>query len=184
MPSKIKKELTPEQVVELLHTLASTPGGDVLRVIQAAAKKRGIQVSLMGASAFRDEELKPYLDKLKFARAKSQALAEAVTAGDEAGLLAASRTMLAEKISDVLMADGEELPHKALGGLSKALQQLTSANTGSSMAAARLREFEAKEEERKAAAAALEKRKADLTKKGGLSEEAIRLIEDTVKILS
>ncbi len=183
MASKIKKELTPEQVVDLLHTLATTPGGDVLRVIQAAAKKKGIQVSLMSASAFRDEELKPYLDKLKFARAKSQALAEAVTAGDEAGLLAASRTMLAEKINDVLMADGETLPRKELAGLSKALQNLTSANTGSSMTAARLREFEARDEERQAAKQLLQEKREKLKKKGGLTAEAIELMEEHFQLL-
>ena len=182
MPSKIEKELTPAQVVDLLDALAKTPGGDVLRVIQAEAEKRGIQVSLMGASSFRDAALKPYLDKLKAARAKSEALAEAVTAGDEAGLLAASRTMLAEKINDVLMADGDELPRKELLSLSKALQGLPTANTGDRMTAARLREFEAREEERKQKAQELERRKRALVEKGGLSEEAVALMEEALKI--
>lgn len=183
MPSKIEKELTPAEVVELLDTLAKTPGGDVLRVIQAEAEKRGITVSLMGATSFRDAALKPYLDKLKSARAKSEALAEAVTAGDEAGLLAASRTMLAEKINDVLMADGDDLPRKELLSLSKALQGLTSASTGDRMTSARLRELEAKEDERKRAAAMLKERKAALTKKQGLSKEAIELMEQTFELL-
>ena len=61
MPSKIESQLTPEQVVELLETLVKTPGGHVLRVIQAEAEKRGITVSPMGASSFRDATLHPYI---------------------------------------------------------------------------------------------------------------------------
>lgn len=184
MASKIEKELTPEQVVELLETLAKTPGGEVLRVIQEAAEKRGVSISLMGASTFRDGALHPYLQKLKSARKKSEMLAEAVTAGDEGGLLASARTMLAEKINDVLMSDDAALNNKELLSLSKSLQGLTSANTGDRMTAAKLRAFEVKEEERAAEKQKIEARKNALAQKGGLSDEAIGLIEDAMHLFS
>lgn len=41
MASKIEKELTPEEVVELLDALAKTPGGMTLATIQAAVAERG-----------------------------------------------------------------------------------------------------------------------------------------------
>ena len=49
MPSKIEKELTPEEVVELLATLAKTPGGHILRVIQEEAQKRQAQQAPQGS---------------------------------------------------------------------------------------------------------------------------------------
>ena len=183
MANKIEKELTPEEVVELLVTLAQTPGGHILRVIQEEAKKRGVEISAMGATSFRDAALHPYLEKLKATRQKSSILAEAITAGDESGLLATNRLLLAEKINDVLMVDNVTLDNKELLSLSKSLQGLTSANTGDRMTAARLREFEAKEEERKLNKEKLEDRKTALTKKGGLSKEAIELMEEAFQLL-
>lgn len=182
MASKIETELTPLEVVELLETLAKTPGGHVLTVIQAEAKKRGIEVSLMGASTFRDGALQPFLAKLKSAKQKSVALAEAVTAGDESGLLAATRTALAEQVFDFVME--EEPDAKNFGGLAKTLSMLTSANTGDRMAAAKLREMEAKDEERKASLAKLEARKNAIKKKGGFSDEAIALMEETIGLMA
>lgn len=182
MGSKVAKELTPVEVVELVAALANTPGGHILRVIQDEAAKRGIDISLMGATSFRDAELNPFLEKLRNARAKSQALSEALTGGDEAGLLSAGRIMLAEKINDLLMADGE-INRKDLGGLAKALSGLTTANTGDRMTAARLRELEAKEAERQAAKATLEEKRKALVKKGGVSKEAIELMEEQFQLL-
>jgi hypothetical protein len=184
MPSKIEKELTPEQVVELLETLAKTEGGAVLRVIQAEARKRGIEVSLVGASSFRDGALHPYLAKLKAARQKSEMLADAVAEGDESGLLAGARTILAERVADFLLDDGDGVNQKQFSALAKTLAMLSGANQSDKITNARLREYEAKEAERSAAKAVLEKRKGQLLEKGGLSAEAIQLMEDTLQILA
>lgn len=178
MASKIEKELTPEEVVELLVTLANTPGGEILRVIQAEAAKRGVEISTTGATSFRDAALHPYLAKLKMARQKSEMLAEAVTAGDETGLLSGGRTALAEKVVDFLMTD--EATPKQFSSLALTLQMLSSSNQGAKMTEARLREFEAKEEARAAEKAKLEKRKTALVRKGGLSEEAIALMDEAL----
>jgi hypothetical protein len=178
MASKIEKELTPEQVVELLDTLAKTPGGHILRVIQDEAAKRGLKISPMSATSFRDAALHPYLEKLKLARQKSEMLAEAVTAGDETGLLSGGRTALAEKVVDFLMTD--EATPKQFSSLALTLQMLSSSNQGAKMTEARLREFEAKEEARAEAKAKLEKRKTALVRKGGLSEEAIALMDEAL----
>lgn len=188
MASKIEKELTPEEVVELLVTLANTPGGHILRVIQAEAEKRGVKISQMGASTFRDGTLHPYLEKLKMARQKSEMLAEAMTAGDESGLISGGRTALAEKVVDFLMTD--DATPKQFSSLALTLQLLSSSNQGDKkteaalrMVEARLREFEAKEEERKRETAKLIERKNALTKKQGLSKEAIELMEQTFELL-
>ena len=182
MPSKIETQLTPEQVVELLDTLVKTPGGHVLRVIQAEAQKRGITVSPMGASSFRDATLHPYIVKLRAARHKSEMLAEAVTAGDESGLLQAARTGLAEQVVDFIMSEGVEA--KEFSGLAKTLSMLSGANQGDRLLAVKLAEYVARDEARKAEAAKLEARRTALVQKGGLSEEAIALMEATMKILS
>ena len=187
MPSKIEKELTPEEVVGMLDTLAKTPGGDVLRVIQAEAEKRGIKVSLMGASSFLDGALHPYITRLREAKLKSEMLADAITSGDETGLLAGARTTLAEQMIDFLMTDGAT--PKQFSSLAMALNMLSSSNQGDKktaaaleVTAARLREFEAKEEERKRKAQELDRRKRALVEKGGLSEEAVALMEEALKI--
>ncbi len=181
MASKIEKELTPAEVVELLETLAKTPGGHMLSVIQEEAEKRGIKVSLMGATSFRDGALHPYLEKLKHARQKSEMLAEAITAGDEGGLLAGARTALAEQVVDFLMNEGANV--KQFGGLAKTLSMLSSSHQGDRLMAARLLEFEAKEEGRKAEAEKLNAKKRALVEKGGLSQEAIELMEESLQLL-
>lgn len=184
MASKIETELTPEQVVELLDVLAKTPGGEVLRVIQAAAAKRGIEISLPSASTFRDAALKPFLERLKSAKHKSEMLAKAVTAGDENGLLASARTLLAEKINDVLTTDDVAMNEKQMLSLSKSLGTLSISNQGDRMTAARLREYEAKEAARKESALKLEARKNAIKKKGGFSDEAIALMEETLGLMA
>ena len=181
MASKIERELTPEEVVALLETLAKTPGGHVLRVIQAEASKRGVEISLMGASTFRDGTLHPYIAKLQTARHKSQMLAEAVTAGDESGLLAGGRTALAEQVVDFLMT--ERADKKQFTSLAKTLSMLSTAQQGDKLLTARLREYEAREEQRKADAAKLAERKSALSKKSGVSKEAIQLMEDALELL-
>lgn len=181
MPSKIEKELTPEQVVELLDTLAKTPGGAVLRVIQEEAEKRGLKISPMSATSFRDGALHPYLARLKMARQKSEMLAEAVTSGDETGLLAGGRTALAEKVVDFLMTD--DATPKQFSSLALTLQMLSSSNQNDKMTAVKLRNFEVREEERLAAKAKLEQRKNALTEKGGVSMEAIELMEDALQLM-
>ena len=182
MAGQIEKQLTPEQVVELLETLVRTPGGKELAVIRRAAKKRGIEISLMGATTFRDNTLHPYIERLKAAREKSEMLAAAVTAGDECGLLAGARTALAEQVVDFLMNEGAD--EKSFSRFAKTLSMLSGSNQGDRITSARLREYEVREETRKAEAAKLEARKNALVNKGGLSDEAIRLMEETLKILS
>ena len=183
MGSKIESNLTPVEVVELLEALAKTEGGEKLRVIQEEARKRGIEVSLMGASSFRDGALKPYLEKLKFAKEKSAALAEAMADGGEEGLLAGARTKLAEEVVDFLMTE-EKVEVKQFSGLAKTLSMLSSSNQGDRVLRMRLAKYEREEQERKEAAAALEEKKKAMQSKGGLSEEAIALMEETLKILS
>jgi hypothetical protein len=187
--SKVSKELTPEELVEMIDTLAKTPGGHVLRVIQAEAKKRGLDISPMAATSFRDSELMPHLEKLKRCKVKSTALAEAMIEGDETGLLASNRMLLAEKISDLLLSD--DFNAKQISGLALSLQMLSGANQGDKktqaaldLSNAKLREYEAKEADRKEKAAKLEKQKAKLTKKGGLSDEAIALMEEAIGLMS
>ncbi|MEO5914852.1 MAG: hypothetical protein ABIS50_11505 [Luteolibacter sp.] len=180
MSSKVEKELTPEEVVELLEALAKTPGGHVLAVIKEAAKKRGVEISLMGASSFRDGALHPYLTRLREARHKSEMLAEAVTAGDESGLLAGGRTALAEKVVDFLMTD--DATPKQFSSLALTLQMLSSSNQGDKLTQAKLRAFEVKEEERQAAKQKIEEKKAALIKKGGVSKEAIELMEESLEL--
>lgn len=188
MASKIESELTPEQVVDLLVSLANTPGGDKLRVIKEEAAKRGVEVSLMAAKSFKESALGPYLQKLRDAKAKGQIFADVVAAGDETGILAGARLTLAEQVADFLLTEGAS--PKQFTPVAMTLQMLSTSNQGEKktaaqlrMSDARLRELEAKEEERKAAAAKLEERKKALAKKGGLSKEAIELMEQTFELL-
>lgn len=181
MGSKIESELTPEEVVELLEALAKTKGGEKLRVIREAAKERGIEVSLMGASSFRDGALHPYLEKLKMAKQTSQMIAEVAEAGDETGLLVGGRTKLAEEVLDFLMTNKPDV--KEFSGLAKTLSMLSGSNQGDRMAAAKLKEMEAKEEERQAEKKKLEEKFNKAKEKGSLSQEAIELIEEQIQLL-
>lgn len=188
MPSKIESELTPEEVVELLVELAKTPGGDKLRIIKEKALARGVEISIEGARSFKNATLAPYLEKLKTAKAKSQIFAEVVASGDETGTLSGARLTLAEQVTDFLLTDGAS--PKQFMPLAMTLQMLSNANQGDKktdvalrLAEARLREFEAKEQDRKDAAAKLLEKKKALTRKGGLSKEAIELMEQTFELL-
>lgn len=183
MASKIEDSMSPAEVVELLLALAETEGGEKLRIIRDEAQKRGVQVSLMGATTFRDNQLKPFLEKLKFAKEKSSALAAVMEGGGEEGLLASARTRLAEEMSDFLMADGP-VSKKDFVSLAKALSALSASNQGDRALRMRIAQYEAQEKERQEAAARLEEKKKKMLEKGGLSEEAIALMEETLKILS
>ncbi|MFT3989958.1 MAG: hypothetical protein QM680_00975 [Luteolibacter sp.] len=136
----------------------------------------------MGAATFRDENLKPYLERLRNAKAKSMMLAEAMTDGSEEGLLAAGRTRLAEQVADFVLM--EEVQPKQFSGLAKTLSMLSAASQSERALRLKVEEYERREAERKEAIEQQERKKKALAEKGGLSEEAIALMEETLKILS
>jgi len=138
--TKIETRLSPAEVVELLHTLIATPGGDKLRVIREEAAKRGIAISISGAAAFRDAALSPFLETLRKAKEKSKLLAEMVSDGDESGLLAAGRTKLAEQVTDFIMGDGADPEQYA--ALAKTLSLLSGSHQADRVTALRVRKME------------------------------------------
>src|SRR5690606_35301288 len=108
--------------------------------------------------------------------------AEAMTDGSEEGLLAGARKTLADQVADFLMNEGAE--PKQFASLATTLSMLSSSNQGERGLRARLAKLEAEQAERKAAAERMEEKKKAVVAKGGLSEEAIALMEETLKILS
>lgn len=181
MPNKIEQELSAEDLEAFVKELAGLKGLTLAK-IQSAAKERGIEISLMSASAFRDKNLAGYLQRIRGASESAKAIAEALANQAEGNLLDGAALMLSQRITDLLMADGVVQLDDIRSAID-AVSKLRASNQGEKLLAARLREYEVKEAERKAAAEELERRKQALVSRGGLSEEALDLMEAHAKLL-
>lgn len=181
MPNKIEQELSAEELEGFVKELAALPGLTLAK-IQAAARTRGINVSLMSASAFRDKNLAEYLHRLRGASESAQLIAEAISGNAEGNILDGAALMLSQRINDLLVPGGVADLTEIRQAVA-AVAQLRQSNQSEKLALARLREYEAKEELRKRAAEELERKKQALVQKGGLSEEALELMEAHAKLL-
>ena len=90
--------------------------------------------------------------------------------------------MLSQRINDLLVPGGV-VDLTEIRQAVEAVAKLRQSNQSEKLALARLREYEAKEELRLRAAEELERKKLALVKKGGLSDEALELMEAHAKLL-
>jgi len=81
MPNKIEGSLPHDRLVAFLDELRAMSAKPTLTMIQAAAKRYGIDVSLMGAKTFRDNTFAAHLQRLAAGREKSAQILAAVREG-------------------------------------------------------------------------------------------------------
>jgi hypothetical protein len=187
MPNKIEQSLSLDDLRALVAELAAASAAPTLKQIQEAAARRGVRVSLMGASAFRDKNFEGYLAELRRKSEAATLIAEATAAGGTAADAAAA--LGSDLILDQLMAgtlEGE--------GLDRAMLTISRLRAGN-QASAKLRadlalrdeqiaklqaEATARAEKAAAAKAALE----TISKsKGGLTPETLKRIEEAAGLL-
>ena len=181
MPNKIEQELSAEELEGFVKDLAAMPGLTLAK-IQNAARERGIEISLMSASAFRDKNLAGYLQRIRGASESARLIAEAISGNAEGNILDGAALMLSQKLNDLLVTDSLAEIAEIRQGV-EAVAKLRQSNQSEKLAVARLREYEARDAERRREAEELERKKLALVSKGGLSKDALDLIEAHAKLL-
>lgn len=81
MPNKIEGQLSHAELGALLEELKAISAKPTLAAVQAAAKRYGVEVSLMGAKTFRDNTFSSHLARLAAGREKSAQILAAVREG-------------------------------------------------------------------------------------------------------
>jgi hypothetical protein len=105
---KISQTLAPEDLEAFCGALLSLPVGQrTLARIQALAAARGIAISPMSATAFRDGTLNDYATRLRLKAERAATIASAASGGQS--LAAAAETLLAESIFDHLSESGGQV---------------------------------------------------------------------------
>lgn len=206
MPGKIANTLSDESLTALLSELRAMSGEPTLAQIQAAAKRHGVAVSLMGATTFRDTTFKAHLERLRNGREKSAQILSAVREGGAHPLDAVEEAAAADLLD--LYTSGEEVDTAALVKvvlqLRASLEQRKDRDRQDADLARKIRETDARIEAAEQARLLAEKRvekmeaeaaaraeknaqaKAALTqakKKGGLTKETLQKIEEAAGLL-
>lgn len=206
MPNKIEGSLSHEQLQAFLDELKGIAAKPTLAQIQTAAKRHGIEVSLMGAKTFRDTTFRAHLDRLSTGREKAAQILQAVrdggahpldaveeaaaadlldayTSGDEvdvAGLVKIAMTLRSSieqrKGRDRADADLARKQRETEAKLQLADQQLA-------LKAEQVRKLEADRAERERRNAEAKEKLAAATKKGGLTKESLKRIEEAAALL-
>ena len=81
MPNKIEGQLSHEQLAAFMDELRGMSAKPTLAAIQAAAKRHGVEVSLMGAKTFRDNTFQAHLARLAAGREKSAQILQVIRDG-------------------------------------------------------------------------------------------------------
>jgi hypothetical protein len=179
----IARELSVEDLDRFIKELAALPGKK--RTLQAISEKAaglGINISLMSAKSFRDTTFKSYLDRLNRAQEKALQVRGMQEAGAGNTLADAAGALLSEVIFDSLTAeDPNDIDIKKY---SLAIARLRQGDVKIRALELAIKDWERKEEERQRQTTEAKEKLTDLTKKGGLSAEALKQIEAAAKILS
>lgn len=189
--NKIAQELTVEQLDGFVSGLAALPGRErTLAQIKHKAAELGITISLMSAKSFRDTTFDRYLARMQ----RAQDVAKQVEEIDKGGstMADASAKMLSRKIFDQIMASDEEDAVDALdmdktslavSRLQRGVRDKSEVERRQSETLAKLREYERREEERAEKKAALQKTIEKEVKRGGISAEARKAIDQELGVL-
>jgi hypothetical protein len=102
MANKIATSLPLAELRALCDELAATAGEPTLKQIQEAAAARGVRISLMAATSFRDSTFEGYLAELRRKKEAAELIAEAASAG--ASQSDAAAALLNQQMLDRLMA--------------------------------------------------------------------------------
>lgn len=186
MANKIEQSLSLDDLRALMEELAGQSAAPTLKQIQEAAARRGVRISLMGASSFREKNFEGYLAELRRKKEAATVIAEATGAGATAADAAAA--LGSDLILDQLL--GGQLEGEALDRAMLTISRLRAGNQASAKLRADLAlrdeqiaklqaEAKAREEKAAAAKAALEGVKS----KGGLTADTLKRIEEAAGLL-
>lgn len=140
MANKIEQSLSLDDLRALLEELAAQSAAPTLRQIQEAAARRGVRISLMGASSFREKNFEGYLAELRRKKEAATVIAEATGAGATAADAAAA--LGSDLILDQLL-DGQ-LEGEALDRAMLTISRLRAGNQASAKLRADLAALEQK----------------------------------------
>lgn len=195
MPSKIENSLPHEQLLQLIEELRALSGKPTLKQIQEAAKKHGVEVSLMGAKTFRDNSFEAHLQRLRRGKEMAEAITTAVRDGNGSALDAAEEIAAQELLDALTDVDADGRPN--IAAASKVIVNLRLAASSRQDTARKIQETEAKlriaeeqvkklegqREERDRKKAELLEKVAAAKKKGGITKESLARIEEAVGLL-
>lgn len=181
--NKIAQELTVDELSEFVAELAALPGKErTLEAIKGKAKERGIEISLMSAKSFRDTTFERHLARMRTAQDVASQV-EGIEAGGNT-LANASAKLLARRIFNDLLEADENETDVDIDALTLSVSRLRQGDVRKDEAGrrqaetdARLREFERREREREEKKAALSKTLDKEVKRGGITAETRKLID-------
>lgn len=182
--NKIAQELTDEQLDQFIAQLAALPKKERrLKDIKHKAAGLGITVSLMSAKAFRDTTFDRYLDKIQLAQNVAQQVEDIDRGGST--LADASAKLLSKRIFDQLIAAEDEDTGETvdLDQMTLAVARLRRGNVQQAALEAALKEYERKDRERTEKKAELTKTLDKEQKKGGITPETRKLIDQELGAL-
>ena len=179
--SKIESALSETELQDFCNRLANTPEL-TLKKLQSMAAEVGIEVSLMGAKTFRDGAFSEHIEKMRRAKDLALQLREVGNA-DAAGSIAdAGALVLMQQVYDSL-TKGDEVDYdtfsKIIARLRSGDHRLREVNAKLRESELRIEKFEREKAEREAAKKAAQER---ISKKGGISPEAMEEIDELLKI--
>jgi hypothetical protein len=172
----IARELTVEELDRFIKELAALPGKQrTLQAIAGKAAALGINISLMSAKSFRDTTFQNYLDRLNRAQEKALSVRGMQEAGAGNTLADAAGAILSEAIFDSLTA--EDPKDIDIEKYSLAIARMRQGDVKVRALEATLKEFERKEAERTEKKTALTKTLDKEQKRGGITPETRKLID-------
>ena len=187
MGNKVATSLPLAELRALCDELAAASGEPTLKQIQDAAAARGVRISLMAATTFRDSTFEAYLENLRRKKEAAELIAEAASAG--ASQSDAAAALLNQQMLDRLMS-GEQIAPEEFAQVVLNVSRLRAGDqAGKKLRAdlalrdeqiAKLKaEAEARAEKVAAAKAALQ----NLKTKGGLTADTLKRIEEAAGLL-
>jgi Protein of unknown function (DUF3486) len=182
----IARELTVDELDKFIKELAALPGKRrTLAAIQKKAAALGIEVSLMSAKSFRDTTFQRHLDRLQ----KANQLATQVAAMQQEGagntLADASAAILSQQIFDLLDELGDStLDLKKAGSIAFIISKIRQGDTAARALELKVKEYERKEAERAEKKAAFVKTLDKEQKRGGITKETRKLIDQELGALA
>jgi hypothetical protein len=189
--SKIEETLSPEQLQAFLDDCHRLGGGVTLAKIQSLAEERGLTISLMSARTFRDGALSEYLAELSAKSDLADQIAQAASHGQ--GMADAAAAQVAAGLFDLMVEsrqDGGIKDPETLNTLAQAVTRLRSSDQSAAKLQADLRlrdeqiarlQRQAQESDEKRAAA--KAKLTEATRKGGLTPEGLKRIEEAAALL-
>jgi hypothetical protein len=189
--SKIEETLSPEQLQGFLEDCNRLGGGVTLAKIQTLAEERGLAISLMSARTFRDGALSEYLAELSAKSDLADQIAQAASRGQ--GMADAAAAQVAAGLFDLMVEarhEGGIKDPETLNTLAQAVTRLRQSDQSAAKLQADLRlrdeqisrlQRQAQESEEKRAAA--KAKLVEATRKGGLTPEGLKRIEEAAALL-